>query len=65
MPAVLSNNLRTEDSVFSLWASADNGWHHLDTNADESVLRRKVESLKVLFTNKKFVIVPGASSPKS
>jgi len=65
MPAVLSNNLRTEDSVFSLWASADNGWHHLDTNPDESVLRLKVESLKVLFTNKKFVIVPGASSPKS
>ena len=65
MPAVLSNNLRTEDSVFSLWASADNGWHHLDTSTDESVLRRKVESLKVLFTNKKFVIVPGTSSPKS
>ena len=61
MPAVLS----TEHSVFSLWANADNGWHHLDTDPDESVLRRKVESLKVLFTNKKFLIVPGASSPKS
>jgi len=61
MPAVLS----TEDYVFSLWANAGNGWHHLDTSTDESVLRFKAESLKTLFTNKKFLIVPGASSPKS
>jgi hypothetical protein len=64
MPAVLDDDHRSNHSVFSLWTATDNGWHHLETNASESVLRSKVESLKMLFTNKQFLIIPGASSPK-
>ena len=66
MPAVLDDDRRSKHSVFSLWTAnaTGGGWHHLETNTDESVLRSKVESLKMLFTNKQFLIIPGASSPK-
>ena len=63
MPTLLERPGFTPNSVFSLWARTDTGWHHLDTNTDQSALRLKAESLKQLFTNKQFLIVPGASSP--
>ena len=64
MPAVLDDDRRSNHSVFSLWTATDDGWHHLETNADKSALESKVKSLKMLFTNKQFLIIPGASSPK-
>ena len=64
MPAVLDDDRRSKHSVFSLWTNAGNGWLHLETNVDKSALEFKVRSLKMLFTNKQFLIIPGTSSPK-
>jgi len=65
MPAVLDDD-RSNHSVFSLWTAytAGGGWYHLGTNTDKSALESKVKSLKTLFTSQRFLIVPGASSPK-
>jgi hypothetical protein len=65
MPAVLDDD-RSKHSVFSLWTaySVGGGWYHLETDTNKSALESKVKSLKTLFTSQRFLIVPGASSPK-
>jgi hypothetical protein len=59
MPATLSR-----DKVWSLWSRVDGKWHHMATDNDESRLRFKAESLRRLFTNRQFIVVPGASMPR-
>jgi hypothetical protein len=60
MPATM-----TRDNVWSLWAWADNGsWHHMATSGDEAALRLQAESLRRLFTSRRFRVVGGASMPR-
>jgi len=62
MPAVLeatANRL----PVFSLWSRSDNHWHHMDTSHSEAELRLKAESLRRIFTNRSFLVVPGTMMP--
>lgn len=60
MPALLD---RPSHSVWSLWSHVNGKWHHLDTSKDEAALRLKAESLRRLFTNRRFLVVSGASMP--
>ena len=59
MPATM-----TRDQVWSLWSWVDNGWHHMATSSDEAALRLQAESLRRLFTNRRFRVVGGASMRK-
>lgn len=54
----------TRDQVWSLWSNVDGKWHHMDTSSDEAALRLKAESLRRLFTNRRFRVVTGASMPR-
>ena len=62
MPAVLS-----KDNVWTLWSSSMPGeppsWHHQDTGAKDA-LERKALSLRRLFTNRRFLVVPGLEPPR-
>ena len=60
MPAVLD---RPNNNVWSLWSNVDGHWHHMATSQDEDALRLKAESLRRLFTNRRFLVVTGASMP--
>lgn len=59
MPATL-----TKDQVWSLWSNVDGRYHHMATSVDEAALRLKAESLRRLFTNRRFRVVTGASMPR-
>ena len=59
MPATL-----TRDQVWSLWSYGNGKWHHMDTSTDEAAIRLKAESLRRLFTNRRFRVVTGASMPR-
>jgi hypothetical protein len=54
----------TRDKVWSLWSWVDNGWHHMATSNDEAALRLQAESLRRLFTSRRFRVVGGASMPR-
>lgn len=59
MPATL-----TRDDVYSLWSRGEGQWHHMATSSDEAELQLKAKSLQKLFTNKRFVVIQGASAPR-
>jgi hypothetical protein len=68
MPALLD---RPSQNVWSLWSWVDGCYHHMDTSNDEAAIRLKAESLRRLFTNRRFRVVgfyaqgfPLASMPK-
>ena len=61
MPALLD---RPTQNVWSLWSWVDGRYHHMDTSADEAAIRLKAESLRRLFTNRRFRVVGGASMPR-
>jgi hypothetical protein len=49
--------------AFGAWV--DNGsWHHMATSSDEAALRLQAESLRRLFTSRRFRVVGGASMPR-
>lgn len=49
--------------VFSLWSHSGTRWHHMDTSHSEAELRLKAESLRRVFTNRRFLVVPGTMMP--
>jgi hypothetical protein len=53
-----------ERNVWSLWSHGNGKWHHMDTSTDEAAIRLKAESLRRLFTNRRFRVVTGASMPR-
>ena len=59
MPALM-----TKDNVWSLWSWVGGSWHHMATSADEAALRLQAESLRRLFTSRRFRVVGGASMPR-
>jgi hypothetical protein len=59
MPATM-----TRDNVWSLWSWVGGSWHHMATSSDEAALRLQAESLRRLFTSRRFRVVGGASMPK-
>jgi hypothetical protein len=61
MPALLD---RPNQNVWSLWSWVDGCYHHMDTSTDEAAIRLKAESLRRLFTNRRFRVVGGASMPR-
>jgi hypothetical protein len=61
MPALLD---RPSQNVWSLWSHGNGKWHHMDTSNDEAAIRLKAESLRRLFTNRRFRVVGGASMPR-
>ena len=61
MPALLD---RPSQNVWSLWSHGNGKWHHMDTSNDEAAIRLKAESLRRLFTNRRFRVVSGTSMPK-
>ena len=61
MPALLD---RPNQNVWSLWSWVDGRYHHMDTSTDEAAIRLKAESLRRIFTNRRFRVVGGASMPK-
>lgn len=56
--AVLDRN------VWSLWSKVDGKWFHMATDNDEAALHLKAESLRRVFANRQFIVVPGASMPR-
>jgi hypothetical protein len=60
MPALLD---RPNQNVWSLWSWVDGGTT-MDTSNDEAAIRLKAESLRRLFTNRRFRVVGGASMPR-
>lgn len=60
MPALLD---RPNQNVWSLWSHVNGKYHHMDTSADEAAIRLKAESLRRIFTNRRFRVVGGASMP--
>jgi hypothetical protein len=60
MPALLD---RPNQNVWSLWSWVDGKYHHMDTSTDEAAIRLKAESLRRIFTNRRFRVVGGASMP--
>lgn len=59
MPALLDH------SVWSLWSQVDGKWHHMATSKDRAELSLKAEMLRRLFTNRRFLVVEGASMPRN
>jgi hypothetical protein len=59
MPATM-----TRDNVWSLWSWVGGSWHHMATSSDEAALRLQAESLRRLFTSRRFRVVGGASMPR-
>ena len=59
MPATM-----IRDQVWSLWSWVGDSWHHMATSSDEAAIRLKAESLRRLFTNRRFRVVGGASMPR-
>lgn len=62
MSAVLEAQANRQP-VYSLWAKAQDHWHHLDTSYSEAELRFKAASLRPLFTSQLFIVVPGTMMP--
>ena len=58
MPATLDCN------VWSLWSNVDGKWHHMATSKDHAELSLKAQMLRRLFTNRRFLVVEGASMPR-
>ena len=61
MPALLD---RPNQNVWSLWSWVDGRYCHMDTSTDEAAIRLKAESLRRIFTNRRFRVVKGASMPR-
>jgi hypothetical protein len=61
MPALLD---RPNQNVWSLWSYVNGKYHHMDTSTDEAAIRLKAESLRRIFTNRRFRVVGGASMPR-
>jgi hypothetical protein len=51
-------------SVWSLWSKVDGEWYHMATSKDHADLSLKAERLRRLFTNRRFLVVEGASMPR-
>lgn len=57
MPALL------ERDQWCLWASNGQDWHLMDQALERGSLEAKAESLRRLFTNRKFIVIYGCDKP--